>query len=80
MLPAPEKARLKNAADASKRQVRNWLNGSQGRKLDQNSPAVLRIKSLLQTSDEKEEKGDMREAAELADHAVAYMRELQGGH
>ena len=81
VLPPNERIRLQNNADSQKRTVRTWLASSKGRKLDStNNPTVQRIKSLLQTSDEAETKGDMREASELADHAVAYMRELQGAH
>jgi type IV secretory pathway VirB10-like protein len=77
LLDPVESARLRNSADAHKREVRAWLNGSQGRRLDPNNPTLARIKLLLKTSDEAEQKGDIREASDLADRAVTFMRELQ---
>ncbi|MDR3698601.1 MAG: hypothetical protein P4L56_03135 [Candidatus Sulfopaludibacter sp.] len=79
VLPEAEKIRLKNSADVHKREVRAWLNGSHGRRLDPNNPTVVRIRSLLTASDEAEGKGDLREASDLADRAVTFLRELQSG-
>jgi hypothetical protein len=79
VLPEAEKIRLKNSADVHKREVRTWLNGSHGRRLDPNNPTVVRIRSLLTASDEAEDKGDLREASDLADRAVTFLRELQSG-
>ena len=79
MLSDAEKARLKNNADGQKRSVRVWLNSNRGRRLKTNDPTVARIQLLLKASDEAEGKGDMREASDLADRAVVFMRELQSG-
>jgi hypothetical protein len=78
LLPQAESNRLKNSADAHKRDIRSWLTGSQGRRLNQNDPTVAKLLSLLQASDDAAEKGDMREASDFADRAVVLMRELQG--
>ncbi len=74
-----EQERLKNNADGQKRLIRSFFNSSRGRRMNANDPTVVRIKALLQASDEKEEKGDMREASDLADRAMGFLRELQSG-
>jgi hypothetical protein len=79
LLPEAERIRLKNSAEAHRREVTGWLNGSKGRRIDPNNPTVVRIRSLLAASLEAEGKGDMREASDAADRAVAWLRELQSG-
>jgi hypothetical protein len=78
VLAPAESKRLKSSADAHKREVRTWLSSSRGRRMDPNDPTVARIRSLLKESDDAEEKGDMRQASDLADRAMTFMRELQG--
>ena len=80
MLSDAEKTRLKNNADTQTRALRAWLNSSRGRHfLNRNDPTAARIQALVKASDEAAEKGDMREASDLADRAVVFMRELQSG-
>ncbi len=79
VLPEAERNRLQNSAQSHRREVTGWLNGSKGRRIDPNNPTVVRIRSLLAASLEAEGKGDMREASDLADRAVTFLRELQSG-
>lgn len=79
MLPPAESNRLKNSADAHKRDIHTWLTTGRGRRLNPNDPNLAKLQSLLKASDDAEEKGDMREAYDLADRAVILMRELQSG-
>jgi len=79
LLAPAERDRLKNSADTKKHDVRAWLSSSRGRKIDKSNPTLARIVAMLQASDEAEEKGDMREASDLADRAVTALRELQSG-
>jgi hypothetical protein len=77
VLSPTESRRLKNNADQRKGEVTRFLNSSAGRKLDPSDPIVARIRSTLQASDDAEAKGDMREASDQADRAMAYLRELR---
>jgi hypothetical protein len=77
VLPAAESKRLKDNADINKRAVRAWLTPTRARR--HNPSTVARIQALLKASDDAEEKGDMREASDLADRAVIMLRELQSG-
>ncbi len=79
VLSPTESKRLKTNADQRKGEVTRFLNSSAGRRLDPNDPTVARIRSTLQSSDEAEARGDMREASDLADRAMAFLRELRNG-
>ncbi|HWC97176.1 MAG TPA: hypothetical protein VG456_10510 [Candidatus Sulfopaludibacter sp.] len=77
VLPEPERARLQSEADLHKREIRNWLASSRARRIPANDPTLARIRGLLEASDEAENKGDIRGAADLADRALLSMRGLQ---
>jgi hypothetical protein len=79
VLSPAEAQALKNKADADKRTIRAWLNSSKGHRVDLNNPTLARIRLLLKASDEAEDRGDLREAADLAGRALTYLRELQSG-
>jgi len=80
ILPAAELNRLKESADARKRDIRKVLDQQDPRKLNEGQRALItQIKGFVQQSDEAEAKGDMRIAESLAERAQILLRELQGG-
>jgi hypothetical protein len=77
LLPPEERQRLQSTADAAKQRVAQWLASPRARRVPDD--AKKRIASVLQAIEDAEKRGDMQEAAELADRALNYMREQTGG-
>jgi hypothetical protein len=75
-----EKKRLQESAHARKRQITRWLD-TRGRKgfNPQQKDIVDRIHAFLKDSQTAEDRGDMREADAIAEHAQILLRELQNG-
>jgi hypothetical protein len=79
ILPPAELQRLKNSADARKREVRKVLDQMGSRRLNNQRETGSRIRSFLQLSDNAEAKNEMRNADELAERAQTLVRDLQSG-
>jgi hypothetical protein len=75
-----EKKRLQESAHARKRLITRWLD-TRGRKgfNPQQQGIVDRIHAFLKDSQAAEDRGDMREADAIAEHAQILLRELQNG-
>jgi hypothetical protein len=75
-----EKKRLQESAHARKLQITRWLD-TRGRKgfNQQQQGIVDRIHAFLKDSQAAEDRGDMREADAIAEHAQILLRELQNG-
>jgi hypothetical protein len=79
VLPPAELQRLKNSADARKREVRKVLDQMGSRQLNNQRETGSRIRSFLQLSDNAEAKNEMRNADELAERAQTLVRDLRSG-
>jgi hypothetical protein len=79
-LSEAEKKRLLDSAHARKLQITRWLD-TRGRKgfNQQQKEIVDRIHAFLKDSQAAEDRGDMREADTMAEHAQILLRELQNG-
>ncbi len=79
MVPADEQKRLQEAAQAAKREARQVLNKMAGmdaaHRLNSHGQATMKyILSFVNQSDEAEKRGDMPQAAALAQRAQALAR------
>ena len=79
MVPPAEQQRLKDSADARKREIQEWLNthGRKRLKREQQTKVDL-MRAFLKDSQAAEDRGDMREADALAERAQILLRELEG--
>jgi hypothetical protein len=76
--PAAEQKRFQDEADARKREVRQLVDPLAGRRLNRQQKGLLdRIQSFLKQSDDAENRGEMRQASELAQRALVLARELK---
>jgi hypothetical protein len=80
MLPAEERKRYQESANARKAQIRHLLTQIKSHRLsvDQNRD-VKRVQSLVAQSDDVEKRGDMRQADALAERGLILARELANG-
>jgi len=78
VLPAAELKRLQEEAQARKREVRQLVEPLDPRRLSPQQRGILdRIESFVTQSDDAEQRGDMRQASELAQRALVLARELK---
>jgi len=80
VLPEATRNQLQEDAAASRKRIRAWLDSTTTLYLT-GQPKLTRdrIQSFLKASDDADRRGDMREAAQLAERAEILIRELQGG-
>jgi hypothetical protein len=79
-LPQAQRNQLREAAAASRKRIQSWLETPEAQRLTgQNKLKRDRIQSFLKASVDADGRGDMREAAQLAETALILIRELQGG-
>ena len=80
IVPAQEQKRLKDSAQARKREVRATLTRVAGRRLSASDrDLVKRIEFFLAQSDQAEQRGDMSQADAFAQGAQDLARGVQGG-
>jgi hypothetical protein len=78
IVPANEQKRLQELADGRRRESRQLLDQAAGRRLNRHQTSVVKtIESFLKASEQAEAKGDMRQAADLADRALTLAKDLQ---
>jgi hypothetical protein len=76
--PAAEQKRFQDEADGRKREVRQLVDSLDRRRLNHQQRGLLdRIQSFVKQSDDAENRGDMRQASELAQRALVLARELK---
>lgn len=80
IVPATEQKRLQELADGRRRESRQLLDQTAGRRLTRHQTSVKKtVESFLKASEQAEAKGDMRQAADLADRALTLAKDLQSG-
>jgi len=80
IVPADEKRHYQESADGRKREIRQLLEQTKGRRLTSEQTKTLkRIQLFVAQSDDAEKRGDMRQADALADRGLVLARELAGG-
>jgi hypothetical protein len=78
VLPPTEQRRLAEEADASTREALRVLDQVQSRSLNRNQRSIVdRVKAFLKQAEEAKQRGDMRQASELAARAQVLAKELQ---
>ena len=81
LVPPTEQKHLQDLAEARKKETRQLLDQAATRRLNRHEAGLKKtIESFLKLCDEAEGKGDMRQAAELADRALTFAKDLQNGH
>jgi hypothetical protein len=77
-LSPTEIKRLQDEADSTKREVKQRIDSIQVHRLNrQQGILVKRIRTFVDQSDDAQRRGDMRQAAELAQRALVLAKELQ---
>jgi hypothetical protein len=80
IVPVNEQRRLQDLAGARKREIRQLLEQASARHLNRRETGLKKtIESYLKLSDQAETKGDMRQAADLAERALTLAKDLQSG-
>jgi hypothetical protein len=80
IVPADEKKRYQESADASKREIRQLLEQAKSHRLTTDQKKmVTRVQSFVTLSDDAEKRGDMRQADALAERGLVLAKELAGG-
>jgi hypothetical protein len=80
IVPADAQKRLQDAAQAAKREARQVLNQMKARRLNSHDRDTMNyIASFVTQSDQAESRGDMTQAAALAQRALALARGWQSG-
>jgi hypothetical protein len=80
IVPIPEQKRLQDSAESRKKDIRQWLEKVQSRRLNAHERTIVsRIQSFLALSDEAQAAGDMRKADELAQRAQVLTQEFPSG-
>lgn len=75
-----EQKRLQELADGRRRESRQLLDQAATHRPNRHETSVRKtIESFLKASEEAEAKGDMRQAADLADRALTLAKDLQSG-
>jgi hypothetical protein len=78
MLTGPEKQRLQDEASARKTEAQRLVDQARRRHLTrQQNGVVERILSFIKQANEAEQRGDMRQANELAERALVLARDLK---
>jgi hypothetical protein len=79
IVPADERRRFQESADARKRETRQLLEQSKTHRLtNEQKKMVTRIQSFVTQSDDAEKRGDMRQADALAERGLVLAKELAG--
>jgi hypothetical protein len=79
IVPADERKRFQESADARKRETRQLLEQSKAHRLTtEQKKMVTRIQSFVTQSDDAEKRGDMRQADALAERGLVLAKELAG--
>jgi hypothetical protein len=79
IVPADERRRFQESADARKRETRQLLEQSKAHHLtNDQKKMVTRIQSFVTQSDDAEKRGDMRQADALAERGLVLAKELAG--
>jgi len=80
VLPEGERNQYRESVAAGWKRIRTWLDSASAKGLSGQAKLTRdRIQSFLKASGDAERRGDMREAAQLAERAEILIRELQGG-
>jgi len=79
IVPASEQKRLQESAQARRKEILQWIDGTGRRRANRHPQTVILIRSFLKDSDAAEKRGDMRQADALAERAQILLRELQNG-
>ena len=80
IVPPTEPKRLQALADGRRRASRQLIDQAAAHRLNRHQTSVKKtIESFLKASEEAEAKGDMRQAADLADRALTLAKDLQSG-
>jgi hypothetical protein len=80
IVPADERKRYQESADASKREIRQLLEHAKAHRLNTDQrKMVTRIQAFLTQSDDAEKRGDMRQADALAERGLVLAKDLAGG-
>jgi type IV secretory pathway VirB10-like protein len=79
IVPADERRRFQESADARKRETRQLLEQAKTHRLTgSQTTLVKRIQSFVAQSDDAEKRGDMRQADALAERGLVLAKELAG--
>jgi hypothetical protein len=79
IVPADERKRFQESADARKRETRQLLEQSKAHRLTNDQRKMMnRIQSFVTQSDDAEKRGDMRQADALAERGLVLAKELAG--
>lgn len=77
-LSPDETKRLQDEADSTKREIKQRIDAIQVHRLNrQQNILVKRIRTFVDQSDDAQRRGEMRQAAELAQRALVLAKELQ---
>ena len=80
IVPADERKRYQESADASKREIRQLLEQAKSHRLTTDQKKVVtRVQAFVTQSDDAEKRGDMRQADALAERGLVLAKELAGG-
>lgn len=80
IVPPTEQKHLQELADSRRRESRQLVDQAAGHRLTRHQTSVRKtVESFLKASEEAEGKGDMRQAADLADRALTLAKDLLSG-
>jgi hypothetical protein len=80
IVPADERKRYQESADASKREIRQLLEQAKGRRLNtEQKKVVSRILAFVSQAEDAEKRGDMRQADAFAERGLVLAKDLAGG-
>jgi hypothetical protein len=80
IVPADERKRYQESADASKREIRQLLEHARAHRLTADQKKmVTRVQAFVTQSDDAEKRGDMRQADAFAERGLVLAKDLAGG-
>jgi hypothetical protein len=80
IVPADERKRYQESADASKREIRQLVEHAKAHRLTTDQKKIVtRIQAFLTQSDDAEKRGDMRQADAFAERGLVLAKDLAGG-
>jgi hypothetical protein len=80
IVPADEKKRYRESAEASKREIRHLLEQAKAHRLTTEQKKIAtRVQAFVAQSDDAEKRGDMRQADALAERGLVLAKDLAGG-
>jgi hypothetical protein len=80
IVPPDEKRRYQESADASKREIYQWLEKARAHHLTTEQKKMeKRVQAFVTQSDDAEKRGDMRQADAMAERGLVLAKELGGG-